>query len=355
MGQTILRTSLLIAILGALTLAGWPSTPEAVAFTTRPPEITDASEAAVKKGFDWLMKAQNRDGGYGVDIGAPSELGLTAIAGMAMLSQGSTPLEGDFAKPLRKIRGYIIKEVNSGSLRGIAQLNQTQLQRKIGHQAHTFFACLFLSQIVGLDTQTNDDTVRRALNRAVDEVVKAQQEDGSWGAGSWAPVLGTVMGWESLRGAHHAGFRVRASADKVASKLIQDMKQNLVKDQGWMHNLYKNATGIRVLHSMGMDDDPITKKAYADVLKLVNQTDQAFRQAGGEEYLAFHLITETMLQAGGDKWTTWFPTVRDKIVTVQNADGSWTGHHCITSRTFCTAAAILVLQSPNRYLPVSEQ
>jgi len=28
---------------------------------------------------------------------------------------------------------------------------------------------------------------------------------------------------------------------------------------------------------------------------------------------------------------------------VQNADGSWSGHHCITGRTFCTAAALNVL------------
>ena len=28
-----------------------------------------------------------------------------------------------------------------------------------------------------------------------------------------------------------------------------------------------------------------------------------------------------------------------KICGVQNSDGSWTGHHCITSRTFCTAAS----------------
>ena len=120
-----------------------------------------------------------------------------------------------------------------------------------------------------------------------------------------------------------------------------------------MHTLYKNATGIRVLYAMGMDDDPIAKKALEDVKQLVNKDNTAFSQAGGEEYLAFHLITETMLQ-GGDDWATWFPTMRDKIVGVQNADGSWTGHHCITSRTFCTAAAILVLTSPNRYLPISQ-
>ena len=75
-----------------------------------------------------------------------------------------------------------------------------------------------------------------------------------------------------------------------------------------MHTLYKNATGIRVLYALGMDDEPIAKKAFEDVEQLVSKDNTAFSQAGGEEYLAFHLITETMLQKGGDDWATWFPT-----------------------------------------------
>ncbi len=102
-----------------------------------------------------------------------------------------------------------------------------------------------------------------------------------------------------------------------------------------------------------MENEAVAKKAFQDVSKLVTQDNTAFSQAGGEEYLAFHPITENMLQKGGNDWAAWYPTVRDKIISVQNADGSWTGHHCITSRTFCTAAAILVLIAPNRYLPFS--
>jgi hypothetical protein len=125
--------------------------------------------------------------------------------------------------------------------------------------------------------------------------------------------------------------------------------------QGWMHQLYKNATGIRVLYAMEKEDEPIAKKAFAEVLSLVGSNNTPFQQAGGEEYISFHLITETMLQRGGSDWKRWFPMVGDKLIGVQNKDGSWTGHHCITSRTFCTASAILVLASPNRFLPISQQ
>ena len=37
---------------------------------------------------------------------------------------------------------------------------------------------------------------------------------------------------------------------------------------------------------------------------------------------------------------------------MQNEDGSWTGHHCITGRTFCTAAALLVLMGDRTPVPV---
>ncbi len=121
-----------------------------------------------------------------------------------------------------------------------------------------------------------------------------------------------------------------------------------------MHQLYKNASGIRVLYEMEMEDEAIAQKAWREVLSLVTRDNTPFTQAGGEEFLAFHLITETMLKKGGADWNQWFPVVRDKLIKVQNADGSWTGHHCITSRTFCTAASVLVLTSPYRFLPISQ-
>jgi hypothetical protein len=38
---------------------------------------------------------------------------------------------------------------------------------------------------------------------------------------------------------------------------------------------------------------------------------------------------------------------------IQNEDGSWTGHHCITGRTFCTSAALLVLMADRTLVPVA--
>jgi hypothetical protein len=316
-------------------------------------EVTDQSERSVRRGTEWLMKTMNRDGSCGVDVGQPADIGCTATVGLSLMAQGNTPVEGPRSPELRKIRSYLLKQTETMPSDDITNATNTQLQRKIGRHAHSFFAALFLSQVVG----EGEDPMptRRALKRVVDAVVGSQTTDGHWGNTSWAPTLGTVMGWVSLRAADFAGMKVSGAPEKTAEHLVSTMKKNLAQKSGsWMHTLYKNATGIRVLYAMKRENEGIADKAFKDVLQLVSKDNTAFSQAGGEEFLAFHLITETMLQKGGKDWATWYPVVRDKLISVQNGDGSWTGHHCITSRTFCTAAACLVLTSPYRYLPISQ-
>jgi hypothetical protein len=56
-----------------------------------------------------------------------------------------------------------------------------------------------------------------------------------------------------------------------------------------------------------------------------------------------------MFLAGGDYWTQWYPAIRDELVAKQERNGMWTGE---VSPEYCTAIALIVLQMPNRYLPV---
>ena len=353
--RSFLSGSCLALVPALLARAQKPAAPPAAAASEEKSfnEFTAQSERAVRRGDEWLMKTLHRDGGCGVDIGQPSDIGCSAMVGLALMAQGNTPIEGPRSREVQRIVTYLLRAADHMPQDDITSLQGTQLQNKIGRHAHSFFAALFLAAVIGEGWDA--EPVRDGLKKIVAAIVGSQTSDGHWGAQSWAPTLGTVMGWVALRAAHYAGMKVGSSPDLTAKHLVQQMTTNLNQHQGsWMHTLYKNATGIRVRYALGMDEEPIAQKALKEVEELVKKDNTAFSQAGGEEYLAFHLITETMLQKGGGDWATWFPTVRDKIVDVQNSDGSWTGHHCITSRTFCTAAAILVLTSPNRYLPISQ-
>jgi hypothetical protein len=57
------------------------------------------------------------------------------------------------------------------------------------------------------------------------------------------------------------------------------------------------------------------------------------------------MISDTMAERGGDDWDDWSRKIGSHLVATQNADGSWSGHHCITSTTFVTAAAVMTLGS----------
>jgi hypothetical protein len=56
-----------------------------------------------------------------------------------------------------------------------------------------------------------------------------------------------------------------------------------------------------------------------------------------------------MFLAGGDYWSNWYPAIREELLSRQREDGHWDGE---VSDEYCTACALIVLQMPNRYLPV---
>jgi hypothetical protein len=68
-----------------------------------------------------------------------------------------------------------------------------------------------------------------------------------------------------------------------------------------------------------------------------------FGNNGGEEFLSFLTIGEALCAKGGKDWEDWKKKASLTIRTAQNADGGWSGQHCITGRTFCTGTALLVL------------
>ena len=78
-----------------------------------------------------------------------------------------------------------------------------------------------------------------------------------------------------------------------------------------------------------------------------------FGNNGGEEFLSYMNISETVLAKGGDEWKTWDKSICENIHRVQNEDGSWSGHHCITGRTFCTSAALLTVMADRAPVPLA--
>ena len=314
--------------------------------------ITPDCQRSIDRGTAFLVRALRVDGSVGTDVGRPPDLGCTSMVGLALLAQGNTPIAGIHRDELRRVINAVLDMVERLPHDDFDGRTPTLVQRKIGRNADLFLSALFLGQLLGEASYAEKD-VRAALESLVLAICRAQRPDGTWGSESWAPVLGTVLGWECLRASASAGLKVDASAQLAGDALLRGLKVQADVEQGWMHDFYKNASSIRVLYSLNYRQDPTFQDCVRRILQTARDDDRPFVQAGGEEYLAFFLVTECLLQQRDFDWQSWYPTVRDKLIRNQNGDGSWSGHHCITARTFCTAAALLTLEAASLYMPLS--
>lgn len=354
----------------------------------------------VNKGIDWLVAAQHESGGWGAGTHANQQLrdphkvqldpATTAFAASALLRSGNTPTDGKYAKNVRQATEYLCGVVEKYTKDGpkITDLTGTQIQAKLGPLVDTAMTSQYLARV--LPQIPASDKLHARVDRALDKCLKklheGQQKDGSWNvAGGWAPVLQSSLGCSALELAQVAGKKVD---EKALDKARDYQKGNFDTKSGQIDAakgagvaLYAfsgaqraNAAEARAadelvakakdegkleadakpteenLRKIGVAGPAAGKLAAAGeaIAAQAKQVDnegllRGFGNNGGEEFLSYLLITETMVQKGGEEWVKWDTSINQLVGKVQNEDGSWTGHHCITGRTFCTAAALLVL------------
>jgi hypothetical protein len=104
--------------------------------------------------------------------------------------------------------------------------------------------------------------------------------------------------------------------------------------------------------------DDVEKTCEQATLALIKRLkDQQFIQGfgsnGGEEFLSYMNISEALVAKGGKDWEAWDKAMADNLTRIQDKDGNWSGHHCITGKTFCTATALLVLMADRAPVPVA--
>ncbi|HEX3872179.1 MAG TPA: prenyltransferase/squalene oxidase repeat-containing protein [Pirellulales bacterium] len=100
----------------------------------------------------------------------------------------------------------------------------------------------------------------------------------------------------------------------------------------------------------------VQKAALAGIVDRLGDKKfiDGFGNNGGEEFLSYMNISETLLAQGGKEWEKWDAQMSENLHRVQNSDGSWSGHHCITGRTFCTSTALLALMADRSPAPLAD-
>jgi hypothetical protein len=367
----------------------------------------DPRTVAVEKGLRWLVSVQGKDGGWGQDGGETSyvrqgenleslgnDVANTAVAAEALLHTGNTPTRGAYRESLGRAVDFILRNVEQSPTEGLAVTSQvhTQIQRKLGPYIDTFLTSKLLAELDGAmgNAQANA-RVRRNLEKCVAKIERNQLKDGSWNvAGGWAPILGTSMASQSLFVAQSKGVAVQtATMDRVEqySKLQQAPQQAGMGGPGAGSGsgsgggygsgpvgrigpartavtvsapastvmvdgaaagvpLYRSAQQLEQLSRTEKD-----RKENAPAIRAITaQLSDArfvtgFGSIGGEEFFSWLNISDSLRRTGGAEWKKWNADIQAKILTLQNADGTWAGHHCITGRVAVTGAAILALMA----------
>jgi hypothetical protein len=324
----------------------------------------DPVSLSVAKGLKWLVAVQGRDGGWGQDGGETSyvrqgehlessgnDVANTAVAALALLHAGSTPVSGEYRQPLQRAVDFILRQVEQSPVDGLAvtSLHGTQIERKLGPYIDTFLTSKLLAELdrnMG-DAQANA-RVRKSLEKCVAKIQKGQLKDGSWNiAGGWAPILGTSLASQSLDVASQKGVAVPGEAlEKVqvytANSAGRSSDEARASAAGV--NLYKDAQELEQISRTEGD-----RKKNAGRMREIqsNLSDTryvtGFGSIGGEEFFSYLNVSDSLRRTGGAEWKKWNGDMTNKILQMQNADGTWAGHHCITGRVAVTSAAILIM------------
>jgi hypothetical protein len=361
----------------------------------------------VKRGLDFLVKSQHENGGWAQ--GEESEnmghsldklkdtpnVADTCAATLALIRAGSTPASGPHARNVLRALDFLCSEVQKSdeSSLFITEVRGTRLQQKLGTYIDTFLAAMVLAQVKGkMPDAAGEKLILAALDKVMDKIEKNQRENGTWDDRGWAPVLAQGLATKSLNYVRQVGLdvdeKVRERAETYARKQFDPTTGGFKAEGSAGVALYADGANMNAIRDSantnaalkpGLEQKAATAPTAAEREAAKKELDRfaqvekdlegaqtaivqklgdekfikGFGSNGGEEFLSYMNIGESLVVKGGDEWKKWDAKIAANLNQIQNSDGSWTGHHCVTGRTFCTAASLLCLTVDRAPVPVA--
>lgn len=378
------------------TILGLDTTAEGKLISTfKTPELVEAS---LKKGLLWIDKAQGNDGGWGAGShynqgvmdphAVPSDPATTSLVSMSLLRTENTLDKGDYSKNLKKGTEFLLKAVEEcpDNQPYLTKLENTQPQIKLGRNIDVILTAQFFTNLLRYDITDAQlkKRVEKALDKCVARIQQGQDRDGSWRDGGWAPVLQSALANNALESADDVGRKVdtavmrrsreyqnsnfdtktnAAVTDRAAGVMLYGLSSTTrasAKESKKAKDIVEQAKKEGKIKDGEVNEENL-RKAGVDVRDAkqlataysINQASQGqamredvmtgFGNNGGEEFMSFLMTGESIMMQGGDNWKKWYDMMSGKLVNIQNNDGSWNGHHCITSPVFCTGTCLLIL------------
>jgi hypothetical protein len=336
--------------------------------------VTPEADDAVGRGLALLARTQSPDGSFPDGQGRAGNVGVTALAGLALMAGGHQPGRGAFGRTVSRAVDYCLAQATNHHKPGYLTNVSSALANSPMYQHG--FGTLFLAEVLGMfPDPARQARARDTLEKAVRIIVEAQNRDkrnqpnlyGGWRYETHpgdADVSVTVAMMMALRAARNAGLYVDKSVIDAGVEYItkcQDADGGFVYKQGQRNGsgFARSAAAVVGLYSAGVYDGPVVERG----LNYLMQYCPGRRGAGVRDlqyyYYGHYYAALAMWAAGGPFWAEWFPAVRDELImrSRTGAGGMWAEEPRGGSGgpAFATACACLVLQLPNNYLPILQK
>ena len=310
---------------------------------------------AVTKGLDYLAREQQENQGYWEANGGQYRVAMTALAGLAMLAEGSTPNEGKYATNVRKALDYILEMSRENGLIGF----KDDYHYTYGHG----FSMLFLSQVYGEeDDAALRKQIKQVLTKAVQFCADAQTSKGGWGyisakeGNDFDEGSTCITQVQGLRACRNAGIPV----DK---KIIDDAKKYIracTTDKGGVQYSIRGggerppitAAALAAMFNAGEYESDHTRSMlkYCEKSIWPGRTNRSYY--GHWHYTHFY-YSQVMYRKEEKKWKDYFSFVAEQILRKQSASGAWKEGH--VGAVYTTAINCVVLQMNNGFLPIFQK
>lgn len=318
----------------------------------RPPGINARAQKSIRGGLEYLARTQAKDGSWRNQGGWGSyPTAMTSLAGLALVSSGSSPTRGKYAPQVRKAVDFILK---SSRRSGLITDPQEESRSMYGHG----FSMLFLAQVIGMDEDSQRrEEIQKTLGRAVDLTARAQSAAGGW---LYTPDSGgdegsvTITQIQALRACRNVGVKVPRETIDRAIKYIEKSSN---PDGGISYRVGMQgsrppitAAAVATLYNAGAYDSPVAAKALEYCDRNISVSGQG---ASGHYYYTHLYLAQAYYQAGGERWKKYFPEIRDWLIENQGSGGDWKGDG--VGPVYGTAIALVILQLPYKNLPICQR
>jgi hypothetical protein len=345
-------------------------------------ELPEDYKKVVKRGLDWLAKTQNKDGHWEAQGGA-YPITATAMAGMALLMEGSTIREGKYAVNIRRAVDFLMSRSQSNGLIGNPNIPGEAGRYMYGHG----FATLFLSCIYG---EEEDGETRRKLEdiltRACDFIGKAQTHHqkghktgkplGGWGyvsaadGGNFDEGSVTITQLQAVRAARNAGIAVKK---EIIDKALTYLEECTSPQGGIIYSYAQGAGGgggspaltaaaVSCGFNAGEYNSPLVKKWIEFCKQHLNVGVAGGRMGYHDEYTLYYW-GQSVYGMGETGYARMFPKSepKDRItwsdfrkkffesIKTSIRDDHWEGGH--VGPAFVTSIYLTILQLDNATLP----